>query len=318
MMIKNRKILLTGSNGLVGYNLLNLLSNNGWKNIVPIERSQCDLTKQKETLELFQYHKPEYIFHCAAKVYGIMGNMCNKAQSFYENIMINTNVIQGAHLAGTKKITVMGTGCVYPYPSPSLLLKEDMIFNGRPHESENSYAQAKRAMLAMCEAYQESYDLDWAYVVSCNLFGPNDRFDTEFGHVIPSLIKKFYDAKIQGKCVDVWGDGSAKRDFLYVKDAARATIDIMQNLSGPVNIGSGSVYSIKQIVEYIADIANMKNSYQWDRKKPSGQDYRSYNLSKLDSIGFKPKWSLRKALEETWDWYCENQDLARKNSTLEF
>ena len=308
----SEKILITGCYGLLGSTIYKLLENAQFQNLIPIGREHCDLLNSAETIELFKSFKPDYTFHCAAKVYGIMGNMCNKAQSFYENIMINTNVILGAQLAGTKKITVMGTGCVYPYPSPSMPLKEDMIFNGRPHESENSYAQAKRAMLAMCEAYQESYDLDWAYVVSCNLFGPNDKFDTAYGHVIPSLIKKFYDAKIQGKCVDVWGDGSAERDFLYVKDAAKATIDIMQNLSGPVNIGSGSVYSIKQIVEHIADIANMKNSYRWDRLKPNGQDYRSYDLSKLDSIGFKPKWSLRKALEETWDWYCEHQDFVRK------
>lgn len=306
------RICITGSDGLVGSNLITLLDKLGFCKITHLGRKECDLSKQSDTIKFMLLNKPDYIFHCAAKVYGIMGNICNKAQSFYENIMINTNVIQGAHLAGTKKITVMGTGCVYPYPSPSLPLKEDMIFKGRPHESENSYAQAKRAMLAMCEAYQESYDLDWAYVVSCNLFGPNDKFDTEYGHVIPSLIKKFYDAKIQGKCVDVWGDGSAERDFLYVKDAAKATIDIMQNLSGPVNIGSGSVYSIKQIVEHIADIANMKDSYLWDKQKPNGQDYRSYDLSKLESIGFKPKWSLWKGLEETWDWYCENQELARK------
>lgn len=295
----SEKILITGCEGLVGSTISTLLLNKQYQNLFPVGRGHCDLVNSLDTIELFKSYKPDYVFHCAAKVYGIMGNMCNKAKSFYENIMINTNVIQGAHLAGTKKITVMGTGCVYPYPSPSLPLKEDIIFNGRPHESEDSYAQAKRAMLAMCESYQESYDLDWAYVVSCNLFGPNDKFDAEFGHVVPALIKKFYDAKVQGKCAEVWGDGSAERDFLYVKDAAKAAIDIMQNLTGPVNIGSGSVYSIKQIVEHIADIANMQNSYQWDKNKPNGQDYRSYDLSKMESVGFKPEWSLRKGLEET-------------------
>ncbi|WP_422474479.1 NAD-dependent epimerase/dehydratase family protein [Endozoicomonas sp. ALB032] len=309
----SEKILITGCEGLVGSTISTLLLNKQYQNLFPVGRGHCDLVNSLDTIELFKSYKPDYVFHCAAKVYGIMGNMCNKAKSFYENIMINTNVIQGAHLAGTKKITVMGTGCVYPYPSPSLPLKEDIIFNGRPHESEDSYAQAKRAMLAMCESYQESYDLDWAYVVSCNLFGPNDKFDAEFGHVVPALIKKFYDAKVQGKCAEVWGDGSAERDFLYVKDAAKAAIDIMQNLTGPVNIGSGSVYSIKQIVEHIADIANMQNSYQWDKNKPNGQDYRSYDLSKMESVGFKPEWSLRKGLEETWNWYCENQDRARKS-----
>lgn len=306
-MNPDNKILVTGANGLVGSNLINLLHQHRYNNVVGIKRERCDLLNQEETINCITEEKPDYIFHCAAKVYGIMGNMLNKGKSFYENIMINTNVVHGAHLAGTKKITAMGTGCVYPYPSPGLPLKENMIFNGRPHESENSYAQAKRAMLAMCEAYQESYGMDWAYIVSCNLFGPNDNFDSKLGHVVPSLIRKFHEAKINKSDVDIWGNGSAQRDFLYVKDTARAAILIMQNISGSVNLGSGSVYSIREIVEYIADIADMKNSYRWDTQKPNGQDYRSYDLSKLNHIDFKPEWSLRSGLQETWDWYCENR-----------
>ncbi len=125
--------------------------------------------------------------------------------------------------------------------------------------------------------------------------------------LLSSLIKKFYDAKLTGDVVDVWGDGTAQRDFLYVKDAASAALEIMQNLSGPVNIGSGQVYSIKEIVSEIADIADMENSYQWNPDKPNGQDYRSYDLSKLKDTDFAPKWTLRQGLEETWDWYCQHR-----------
>lgn len=300
------KILVTGANGLVGFNLIGLLNKCGYNNVIGVTRGQCNLVNQQETIDYITEMKPDYIFHCAAKVYGIMGNMKNKGQSFYDNIMINTNVVHSACLANTKKITVMGTGCVYPYPSPILPLQEDTIFNGRPHESENSYAQAKRAMLAMCEAYQESYNLQWAYVISCNLFGPNDKFDTEFGHIIPSLIKKFHQAKINKNIVSVWGDGSSQRDFLYVKDAVRAVLLIMNHITGPVNIGSGSVYSIKEIVQYIAQVSDMQTFFSWDKKKPNGQDFRSYDLSKLVSIGFQTEWEIEKGIEETWDWYCKN------------
>ena len=237
-----------------------------------------------------------------------MGNIQNKALSFLDNVMINTNVVDAAHRVGVKKITAMGTGAVYPYPSPGLPLKEDMIFMGEPHAAENSYAHAKRAKLAMLRAYEESYGMEWAYVVSCNLFGPRDKFDTEFGHVVPSLIKKFYDAKRCGEKVIVWGDGSAKRDFMYVSDAARVVLAIMRNISGPVNIGSGSIHSIRDVVEMISDITDMKGQVIWDETKPNGQDYRAYDLNKINSTGFDCQFTIRQGIEKTWDWYCKNSN----------
>jgi GDP-L-fucose synthase len=232
-----------------------------------------------------------------------MGNMKNKALSFYDNVMINTNVVDSAAKVGVKKVTVMGTGAVYPYPSPGLPLKEEMIFFGHPHPAEDSYANAKRAMLAMLKAYQESYGMEWAYIVSCNLFGPRDKFDTEFGHVVPSLIKKFYDAKQKGEKVTVWGDGSAKRVFMYVKDVARVALLVMQEFSGAINMGSNQILRIRDVVEMIAEIADMKDAVVWDPEKPNGQDYRAYDLSKLNALGFVPSYSIREGLIELWDWY---------------
>jgi GDP-L-fucose synthase len=304
----NDKILVTGAKGLVGSAVVSALKEQSYSNIVEAGRNECDLLDSHSVNAYFEKVKPDYVFHNAARVYGIMGNMNHKALSFYDNCTINTNVVHASHLNGVKKITAMGTGAVYPYPPPGLPLNEDMIFMGRPHHSENSYAQAKRAMLAMLEAYKESYGLDWAYIVSCNLFGAQDKFDTVNGHVVPSLIKKFYDAKKNGEMVTVWGDGSAKRDFMYVLDTARVAIEIMQHLSGPVNIGSGKVYSIKEIVEMIAQIAGMEDRAVWDSSKPNGQDYRAYDLSKINSIGFKIKFTIYEGLKETWDWYCENSD----------
>ena len=302
----NEKILITGGKGLVGSALVEHLRNERYNNVIALGRDGCDLTDTFSTREYFGKHQPAYVFHAAARVYGIMGNMKNKALSFLDNVMINTNVVDAASRVGVKKITVMGTGAVYPYPSPGLPLKEDMIFMGEPHAAENSYAHAKRAMLAMLRAYEESYGMEWAYVVSCNLFGPRDKFDTEFGHVVPSLIKKFYDAKRRGEKVVVWGNGSAKRDFIYVKDAARVGLAIMQNINGPANIGSGTVYSIRDMVDMIADITDMKDHVVWDETKPNGQDYRAYDLAKINSIGFNCQFTIRQGLEETWAWYVEN------------
>jgi GDP-L-fucose synthase len=307
-MNSNEKILVTGGRGLVGSALVEHLRKKGFIDVMAVGRDDCDLTNPFSTREYFEKHQPAYIFHAAARVYGIMGNMKNKAVSFLDNVMINTNVVDAANRVGVKKIVVMGTGAVYPYPSPGLPLKEDMIFMGEPHAAENSYAHAKRAMLAMLRAYEESYGMEWAYVVSCNLFGPRDKFDTEYGHVVPSLIKKFFDAKRCGEKVVVWGNGSAIRDFMYVEDAARASLAIMQNISGAVNSGSGVSHSINDIVNMIADITDMKNRIVWDDTKPNGQDYRAYDLEKINSIGFNCEFTIRRGLEKTWDWYTKNSN----------
>jgi GDP-L-fucose synthase len=291
---------------LVGSALVENLKNEGFSNVIEVGREESDLVDTVSTLRYFEATRPDYVFHAAARVYGIMGNMKNKALSFYDNVMINTNVVDASQKVGVRKITVMGTGAVYPFPSPGLPLREEMIFLGVPHHAEDSYGHAKRAMLAMLAAYQESYGMEWAYVVSCNLFGPRDKFDTEFGHVVPSLVKKFFDAKQRGEKVAVWGDGSAQRDFMYVKDAARVALAIMEGITGAANIGSGTVYRIKDIVEMLADISGMTEKIVWDSGKPNGQDYRSYDLTKIRSIGFECEYSIRKGLEETWDWYSNH------------
>lgn len=307
-MKKNSRILITGSLGLVGSALLHFLKDLGFKNVFGGSRENCNFLDFIETRDYFNKISPEYVFHCAGRVYGIMGNMNNKGISFYENIMINTNVIESSRLVNVKKITVMGTGAVYPYPSPGLPLKEDMIFQGSPHKSEDSYAFAKRAMLTMLYAYEESYAMDWAFVVSCNLFGPNDKFDPINGHVIPSLISKFYNAKKENGRVLVWGNGSAKRDFMYVKDVAEALFQIMSKINGEVNLGSGQIYSIKEIVNILGEITGMSSNIDWDSEKPNGQDYRAYDLSRLDTTGFECKYDMKRGLTETWNWYKNKND----------
>lgn len=302
-MEKTDRIVVTGARGLVGSAVVDHLAQRGFTDVVGLGREDCDLMDRKATEACLADLRPRHVFHAAARVYGIMGNMKNRALSFHENVSINTHVIHAAHLAGVRKITVMGTGAVYPYPSPRLPLVEDDIFLGRPHGAEEAYAHAKRAALAMLEAYEFDHGLEWAYVVSCNLFGPRDKFDTEFGHVVPSLVAKFHRAKETGGMVSVWGDGSAQRDFLYVKDCAAAVHRIMEAGRGPVNIGSGTVYRIRDIVETLARVAGMEDRVEWDATKPNGQDYRAYDLSRLGALGFSPAYTLEEGLRETWDWY---------------
>ena len=307
-MNKADKIIVTGAVGLMGSAFVDHLRAEGYANVVPLGRADCDLMDTPATFAFFERSRPDHVFHAAARVYGLGGSIKHQGSSFYENVVINTNVIEASRRAGARKVTAMGTGAVYPFPSPGLPLKEDMIFLGRPHPAQAGYANAKRGMLAMLEAYEESYGLKWAYIVSGNLFGPRDRFDVEFGNVVPSLIKKFYDAKKSGGTVRVWGDGSAERDFIYVKDAARAALAIMDGGDGAINMGSGDVCCIRDVVETLGELTGMSGRIEWDRSKPNGQAYRAYDLSRIKGLGFRPAYSLRAGLEETWNWYCAEND----------
>lgn len=312
MNLENDKILITGGTGLMGQALASTLKHQGYKNIYSLSSQDIDLTNLDMTIGLFQKIKPTHVFHMAAAVHGIMGNLQNKGSIFLKNILINTNVIEAARLLNVKKIVAMGSVCAYPYPPPSLPLSEEMIWQGEPHAAENSYAHAKRAMLAQLMAYKESYNMDFVFVLSTNLYGPHDKFDIQFGHVVPSLIRKFYEAKQSGSDVVVWGDGSSSRDFIYSQDAAEALILMMKKAEGTINLASGLVYSIKDVVNILATHTQMKDHIIWDTSKPNGQGYRSYNLNKLLQLGFKPKTSLEKGLLDTYNWYSTHIETARK------
>lgn len=309
-MKKTAKILVTGASGLVGTALVNILKKEGLENVKGVNTSSCDLRDFNQTIQLFNSYKPEYVFHSAATVYGILGNLSNKGKVFLENIMINTNTIEASRQVGVKKIVCMGTGAVYPFPPKSMPLKEEELWYGKPHPSEDSYAQAKRAMLAQLMAYNEAYNLKYAYVISCNLFGPNDRFNVEDAHVIPSLVKKFRKSQLSKTPVKVWGTGIAVRDFLYSAEAARALYLIMNTFEGSINIGSGEETSIKEIVEELCHITGVQD-VEWDSSKPDGQDRRMYDLSRLRKIGFTPEIPFKQALKETYNWFVNNEDKAR-------
>lgn len=305
-------ILITGGGGLVGMSLQQTMRAKGFRRIIALRSADCDLTDLPATLRVFSTAQPKYVFHLAGYVHGIMGNMRNKGMSYLKNTLINTHVVEACRTIHATKVVAMGSGCVYPYPSPGLPLQEDMIWFGEPHDSERAYAHAKRGLLAQLTAYYEDYGMDFAFVVSANLFGPHDKFDTKYGHVIPSLIRKFYEAKGGGGTVEVWGDGSARRDFLYVSDVSEALCKIMDGVHGAVNMGSGEVSSIRDVVEHLARHTEMSHRLRWDASKPNGQDYRAYDLTKLQATGFAPRYSLKDGLQATYDWYAGNADSARQ------
>jgi GDP-L-fucose synthase len=304
-------VLVTGASGVLGFALLKALDRAGCGRVHAVGRSDCDLLDAARTTAKFQDLRPTLVVHMAAKVHGVMGNMKSQGAAYYENCVINTNVVEATRLAGARKIVAMGTTAIYSDAAP-LPKSEDDVWIGAPHHSEAGYAHAKRGMLAQLEAYRDQYGLEFAYCIATNLFGPGDRFDEKFGHVVPSLISRFHRCKEQNSDIEVWGTGVARRDFLYAGDAARAICLIAEQGRGPINLASGRTITIKECVEEIARAAKFEGAVVWDRSKPDGQLQREYDLTKLKSLGFKTMTSFEAAIKTTYDWYAANAETARR------
>ena len=314
-MKQNDCIVVTGAGGLVGSAVVEHLRSLKYTCVVGLTHADCDLMNHDETREVFDRIRPAHVFHAAARVYGIGGNMANQAKSFVENTRINTSVVDAAYRADVKKITVMGTNAVYSSEAP-LPHREIDIFFGRPHQSESGYGHAKRGMLAMLEAYEENYGTAWAYLVSGNLYGPRDRFDPVTGHVIPTMMWKFYEASVDRTAtVDLWGDGSPRRDFLYVRDLARAAHATMSSDAiGSINVGSGIMHRIAHVADIMCGITGVsRERVRWDRDMPSGRQECCADLKRLrDHLGFIPQYSLEDGLHMTWTWYKASRETKKE------
>lgn len=304
------KILVTGGTGLVGRALVNELNQQGLQNTVSLGSRDCDLRDSRAVQQLMEGTRPDYVFHMAARVHGLGGNTRYKSDILVDNVLINTNVIEHARRNGVKKIVAMGSGCVYPELKGQQELFEDQVWQGPPHPSEDSYAHAKRLMLAQLNAAREQYGLASAFVISGNLYGPHDSFNIEEGHVIPSLVAKFHQAKRNGTSVKVWGSGIAIRDFSHCDDTARALVAILRNLEGSVNMGSGMRHPIRDIVDILHSLTGVP--VEWDAAKPDGQLVRFYNLDRLHSTGFVARVALPEGIRATYEWFDRNWEAARK------
>ncbi len=309
---REARILITGGTGLVGRALSKVLSEKGFVNVTAVGSKACDLRDGESVRGLFAHLRPQYLFHLAARVYGIGGNQKYKADILFDNVMINTNVLEQARKAKVKKIVAMGSGCVYPEMPGQHELLENEIWLGPPHVSEDSYAHSKRLMLAQLQAMKEQDGMSSAFAISGNLYGPYDNFDELNGHVTPSLVAKFFEASQTGKPVTIWGTGIAVRDFTYSEDAAAALYEILVNLEGPVNLGSGYRHPIRDIVNALQEACGGAVRVEWDTSKPDGQLERYYNLGKLGSTGFYAKIPLAEGIRRTYEWYAEHVEQARK------
>lgn len=296
-------ILVTGGTGVLGSALTRLLSESG-RRFVVLRSDEVDLRSAEATKRAFRATSPTMVYHLAARVHGLGGNMRYPAEMFTDNMHINTNVIEAAQEAGVEKVVGVSTVAIYSSDAPRPT-SEGAIWSGPPHRSEQAYGHAKRAMLAQLEAFHTQYGLAYAYPIFTNIYGPDDRFDPENGHVVPSLIAKFHRAATEGGAVEVWGTGIAERDFIMARDAARALLLIGERHTGPINVATGSTSRIRDVVTTLAECSGVQD-VQWDATKPDGQLERNYDVTKLQSLGFRPEVALHDGLCETYAWYARN------------
>lgn len=309
-------LLITGAGGVVGSALADRIgaSNTNYGRVDCFRsRDDCDLENYADTLAVIRYLKPRRVFHLAAAVFGVGGNLKYPGDAYRRNIAINTNVIEACRVAQVEKVVAMGSVAIYGDKESGHFVETD-AFLGRPHGSEEGYGFAKRAMLMHLQTYEAQFKFRFAYAIATNMYGPNDRFDVDFGHVIPSLVKKFDDAERNRRTVSVWGDGSATRDFLYSDDAAHALQIMMDEGQGAYNVASGRSNTIAELVAALShEFPHVK--VEWDASKPQGQRARSYDIARLKALGFVPSHSLEQGIKKTVAWYRLHRNFARGYAT---
>jgi GDP-L-fucose synthase len=297
------KIYVAGHRGMVGSAILSNLKSKGFNNIVTRTSLELNLINQKEVADFFELEKPEYVFLAAAKVGGILANNTYRADFIYENIMIQSNVIHQCYIHKIKKMMFLGSSCIYPKMALQPL-KEESLLTGLLEETNEPYAIAKIAGIKMCDAYREQYGCNFVSVMPTNLYGLNDNYDLKNSHVLPALIRKFHEAKVNGsEKVIVWGTGLPLREFLHATDMADACVFLMQNYNekGFVNIGSGQEISIKHLAFLIKKIVGYKGEIEFDKTKPDGIPRKLMNNSKLSNLGWQFKISLQEGIENVYN-----------------
>lgn len=296
MMEKDAKIFVAGHRGMVGSAIVRELERQGYHNLVLRTHAELDLTRQDQVEKFFAEEKPEYVFLAAAKVGGIMGNATAKADFMYVNMILEMNVIHSAWQNGCKKLEFLGSSCIYPKFAPQPM-PESCLLTGALEETNDAYALAKISGLKYCEYLNGQYGTDYISVMPTNLYGPNDNYHPEHSHVLPALIRRFHEAKVEGKTsVTCWGDGSPLREFLYVDDLANLCVFLMNNYSGneTVNAGTGKELSIRQLTELVAKVVRYDGKIEWDTSKPNGTPRKLLDVSKATALG----WTYRTELED--------------------
>ncbi len=313
-MEKNSKIYVAGHRGLVGSAIVRNLKSKGYTNIIGRIHRELDLMNQMAVKEFFETEKPDYVVLAAAKVGGINANNTTPADFIYENLQIQCNVIKSAHDNKVKKLLFLGSTCIYPKMAPQPI-SEDALLTGLLEETNEAYAIAKISGLEMCKFFMRQYGDNFISCMPTNLYGPNDNFDLSSSHVVPALIRKFYEAKISNQpTVECWGTGSPLREFLYVDDMADACVFLLENYEGEqhVNIGTGKEVTIKQLAETIKKVVDYTGEIVWNTAMPDGTPRKLTNASKLHSLGWTHKIELEEGVKLAYDWFVENYDTSKK------
>ena len=307
-MDKKSKIYLAGHRGLVGSAIKRKLESKGYSNLIFRTHGELDLTNQQAVNEFFEQEKPEYVFLAAAKVGGILANNTYPAEFIYENLMIEANIIHASYRNGVKKLLFLGSSCIYPKLAPQPL-KEEYLLTGPLEETNEAYAIAKIAGIRLCKHYNQQYGTNFISVMPTNLYGPNDNFNLETSHVMPALIKKFHEAKVKNEPeVVIWGTGKPLREFMHVDDMADACVYLMEKYNTDsigefVNIGVGKDITIGELSEVIKEIVGFEGTVKKDLSKPDGTPQKLLDITKLSSLGWKAKISLRDGIKQTYEWY---------------
>lgn len=310
MMDKNAKIYVAGHRGLVGSAIVRSLEEKGYTNIIKRTHSELDLTDQAKVFDFFEKEKPEYVVLAAAHVGGINANQTYPADFIYINSIIQCNVIKASHDNKVKKLLFLGSTCIYPRMAAQPI-KESYLLTGPLEETNEAYAVAKISGLEMCRFFKKQYGDDFISCMPTNLYGPNDNFDLENSHVLPAMIRKFHDAKTkEAEYVELWGDGSPLREFLYVDDMADACVYLLENYSGEehVNIGTGKEITIKALAELVKETVGFKGEIRWNTEMPNGTPRKLCDVSKLHDIGWKEKVDLPEGIRRAYEWYLSQDE----------
>ncbi len=296
---------------MVGSAIVRKLQDEGYTTIITRTSSELDLRNQAAVADFFDQETPDYVFLAAAKVGGILANNTYRAEFLYDNLMIESNIIHSAYKTGVKKLLFLGSSCIYPKLAPQPL-KEEYLLSGYLESTNEPYAIAKITGIKLCDAYRSQYGCNFISAMPTNLYGPNDNYNLQGSHVLPALIRKFHEAKVNDEpTVEVWGTGSPMREFLHADDLADACFFLMENYNDElfVNIGTGEDVTIRETAELIKDIVGFEGELRWNTEKPDGTPRKLMDVSRLHEMGWKHKTELRKGLEMTYQDFLANEVL---------
>lgn len=310
MIPRNARVFVAGHRGLVGSAIVRHLESQGFTEILTASRDQLDLRDQAAVNYWFKANRPDYVFLVAGTVGGILANSTRPAEFLYDNLMIHATVVHASHLYDVTKLLYLGSSCIYPRLAAQPIT-EDALLTGALEPTNEAYALAKISGIKLCDSYRTQYGCNFISAMPTNLYGPNDNFDLESSHVLPALVRKFDDAKRLGlPTVEIWGTGSAQREFLHVDDLADACLFLMEHYEqpGPINVGTGIDLPIRELAELVRDVVGAEVTLTFDTTKPDGTPRKVLDVTRLEALGWRARIGLRDGLASTYEWYLAHRD----------